>query len=420
MGATMVPKTVMMAVILMLMFCQLLPSFDAEKMMKEKCNPVMMDSAFIESKKWTALYYLDVDWNSNNFDALEYWFIDELASNQHLHVLVIQDKERDPAALYYIDEDHTPILLDELGEINMGDYQTLRDFISYGKEQYPAERYQLNIYNHGGAWMGACIDTTDQDQLTMDEFQRALSETGGVDMLVWVGCCLMGSLEAVYELRGLVDVSVGSEDLGMMDWWNNIFDDMCYIIRDNPTISTEEFGGKIVDLIGDNPNSVERYLTMSATDVNKIPELVASFNELSTKLLKEWLHGGMKQSIIAHRETYQLAQLQNYAEAFEVFDFKEFIEHLDKNELTEQVLHSFDSAVINHRHGWSRSRTNGLSIFFPDEMSPYSLSKIYNNKALYGTQAVGENLDFTTDTYWNEFLIIFVLSNVLFGNYISN
>ena len=377
------------------------------------------ESQSYEIKKWTALYYLDVDWSSNNFDALEYWFIDEIASNENMNVIVIQDKEYDPAFMYYINENHNMILLEELGEINMGDYRTLKDYIAYGKENYPAERYQLNIYNHGGGWLGACIDITDRDQLSMNEFQQALSETGGVDLLVWVGCCLMGSLETVYELCNLVDVSVGSEDLGMMDWWNNIFDDICNITRDNPNISTKEYGDMIVDLIDNNPNHWGQYLTMSAIDVNKISELVESFNDLSKNLIDQWFNGGMRQSIISHRATYQLAQLQNYAESFEVFDFKEFIENLDQNELTEKVLDAFDDAVINHCHGFARSRTNGLSIFFPDGISPYSLSRIYNNNALYGNQAVGENLDFTDDTYWNEFLILFVISNILFETYIK-
>ena len=393
-------------------------SIHAIKQYDENINEKDGEYQTCDSKKWTSLWYLDVDWPSNNFNALEYWFIDEIASNENCHVVVIQDQEHDPAFMYYINEDHNPILLDELGEINMGDYQTLKEFIAFGKENYPADRYQLNIYNHGGAWLGACMDTTDNDQLSMDEFQQALSETGGVDLLVWVGCCLMGSLETVYELRDLVDVSVGSEDLGFMYWWDNIFDDMCHIIRDDPDISTIEFGNQIVDLIAENPNSADQYLTMSAIDVNKIETLVESFNDLAIHIKSRWFIEGMKQAILAHRDTYQLAQFQNYAESFEVFDFKSFIEQLDQNSLTERVLQAFDDAIINHQHGFSRGRTNGLSIFFPDEISPYQLSKIYNNNALYGSQSVGENLDFTSDTCWNEFLILFVLSNIICGKFI--
>ena len=45
----------------------------------------------IETKAWTALYYIDVDWKSYNVDILETKFIDEIASGENLNVIVIQD-----------------------------------------------------------------------------------------------------------------------------------------------------------------------------------------------------------------------------------------------------------------------------------------------------------------------------------------
>jgi hypothetical protein len=386
-----------------------LPSLQAEIYFSEKTNTEDIQTISSVSKKWTALYYLDVDWYSNNFDALEYWFIDEIASNENLNVVVIQDMENDPAFMYYIDENHNKILLEEMGEINMGDYEILRDFISFGKENYPADRYQLNIYNHGGAWMGACIDTTDGDQLIMDEFQKALSETGGVDILVWIGCCLMGSIEAAYELRGLVDVTVGSEDLGFMNWWDNIFDDMCIILKENPDISTIELGESIVNFIDNNPNQASGYLTMSAIDINKIPLLVSSIDELARENVKKLFKGGYRNIRNAHDNTYQLAQLEGYAEQFEVYDLKEFIQNLDSDEKTSELLTVFDDAVITECHGIDRERTNGLSIFFPSTLSRYDLLKYYNNRG------VGTDLDFTKDTFWNEFILIYVMTNLLFG-----
>ena len=50
-----------------------------------------------------------------------------------MDVIVIQDKENELAFMYYIDEDHNIILLEEMGEVNMGDYQILKNYIEYGK-----------------------------------------------------------------------------------------------------------------------------------------------------------------------------------------------------------------------------------------------------------------------------------------------
>ena len=95
-----------------------------------------------ENKSWTTLFYIDNDY-LNSGDLLESIFIDEISSNQNLNVFVIQDKLDGPAFYYFIDENHDKILLEELGEVNMADSQTLRDFINYGKDHYPADRYLL-------------------------------------------------------------------------------------------------------------------------------------------------------------------------------------------------------------------------------------------------------------------------------------
>ena len=140
---------------------------------------------------------------------------------------------------------------------------------------------------------------------------------------------------------------------------------------------------------------------------------LSAFDDLSKDLVKKWFLQGFKKTKQAHDQTYQLAQIQGYAETFEVYDLKEFVENLDQNELTESVLTAFDEAVIINRHGQDRERTNGLSIFFPYWTSPYKLIRSYNN------QNIGKNLDFPKDTYWNEFLMRFVIINMIFGRFVN-
>jgi hypothetical protein len=360
-----------------------------------------------EPKAWTALYYLDVDWDSNNYDVLEQVFIDEICSGANLNVVVIQDMEEEPAFLYYIDENHTKILLEELGEVNMADYLTLRDFISYGKEYYPAERYQLNVYDHGGAWKGACIDkTSGGDIMTMDEFQKALGESGGVDLLCFVACCVMGSLESVYELHELCDVYVGSEDLGYMAWWDGMLGDMCFLLNNHSEFSTIKIGQEIIRLISDNHNMYERKVTMSAIQTDKVQPLVDAVDTLSKHLLRKWLRSSYWKVREAHENTFLLADYQEWAEIFELYDLKGFVQNLEQDQYANEVLTAFDEAVIAECHGAEKEGTYGLSIFFPDTPSEYDLAQIYKDK--------DEGLDFPRDTFWNEFLFIFILTNLIF------
>ena len=358
-------------------------------------------------KPWTTLFYLDVDYDSGNYDALEQEFRDEIASNENINVVVIQDKEHEPAFMYYIEENHSKTLLAEMGEINMGDHQTLSDFIAYGKEYYPAERYLLYIYDHGGGWKGACMDTTNNDILTMDEFQKALQETGGVDIIAFFAC-LMASIESIYELRDLVDVYIGSEDLGYGYWWDGVCGDMNQLLTTNPSLSTDEAGSELVEFFQDHPNIASDLLTMSAIKVEKIEPLVQEIHTLHKYYVTHWLqyYKPIKQ---AHEATYMLADYLQWAEIFEEYDLRGYLENLPQCSSTEKALQLFDEAVLTHVHGSERPDTYGLNIFFPSQISPHKLCREYREAGLA--------LDLPTDTCWNEFLFFFILTNTIFGRF---
>jgi len=136
----------------------------------------------ISRKNWTWMFYDDADFGEGHSDVI-YQFAEEAYSSDNINVIVLQDSRFDSAKIWYIDENHNMSLLEELSELNMGDYATLKDFINYSKVNFPADRYFLSVYNHGMAWEGACIDDTNNDTLIMDEFQKALSEEDGVDII---------------------------------------------------------------------------------------------------------------------------------------------------------------------------------------------------------------------------------------------
>lgn len=81
---------------------------------------------------------------------------------------------------------------------NMGDEATLKSFIKWGIETYPADKIGLIFWNHGGAMGGCCGDEQyGDDYLMNDEIVRAIraakSETGYTDKFEFIGydCCLM-------------------------------------------------------------------------------------------------------------------------------------------------------------------------------------------------------------------------------------
>lgn len=359
------------------------------------------------NKAWTTLYYLDADYSGGYADPLQQMLIDEINSTANVNVVVIQDTLNDPAFIYYIDENHTKILLEELGEVNMGDSQVLQDFLAYGKQQYPADRYLLWVLDHGGAWKGACLDETDNAiGMTLNNFQKALAATGGVDIICFLAC-LMSSIEAVYELRNDVDVFIGSEELAYFSWFDDVCGDTNQLLSDSPTLANDAIGSQIVHYFQENHNPPTNTLTMSALRTEAIASLATALDALVRDYTKHWLrsYGFIKN---AHNNTFLLSDLDEWAAVFEVYDLRGFLENLPSSALTEAALNAFDDVLITEVHGTDMEGTHGLSIFFQPRKSPYGLFRDYRDEN-YG-------LDFAQDTFWNEFLFLFILTNILLRN----
>jgi hypothetical protein len=358
------------------------------------------NSTFVKDKKtWTSLYYIDVDtanplWNIIfNLDVLERDFIDEIASAENLNILVLQDTIRGPAVLYYIDEHHNKSILEELGEMNMGDPQTLIDFINYAKEDYPSDRYQLCFSGHANAWYGVCPDDTSRgDILTPHELKQAFMETSGVDLLCFIGCCKMGSLEVMYELKDYCDVYIASEDDGYGPHWYGMIDDMCECMNTNPDFSTIQIGKQIVEFIHDNPNEYKNELTISAIRTDKINSIFETFKDLCSYLYNndETLYQTVKSA-------RNLTKDFNFIQDSYLLDFYDFINNYQAIETNSTILQFLNSIKLNlsdtiiaKYHGKNQNDSQGLSIF-------YSTNDMISKYGNY-------NLDFTEDSYWDELL----------------
>ena len=192
-------------------------------------------------KNWTWMFYDDEDFN-NAFEPLED-FAEEAYSGENLDVIVLEDTNYGPAKIWYINENHEHVLLEEWEEVDMSDSQTLQDFLEYGKTNYPATRYLLSMYGHGNAWKGACIDDTNGGGwLTMNDMQQALTNTNGVDIICFTAPCGMGALESAYELRDCVDVYIGSEASSGYGHWRGTITGICDMLNNNPDLSIIELG----------------------------------------------------------------------------------------------------------------------------------------------------------------------------------
>jgi hypothetical protein len=342
------------------------------------------------TKKWTFLLYDDADFN-DAYDPLDTYpgsgilpFYKLASSDANVNYLVLRDRIDTEACYYKIDESNNLVQLQRLGEQNMGSSGTLSNFIKYAKENYPAERYITAFYDHGGGWMGTCLDaSSSNDWLTAYEIESALSLSGGVDMVLFTAPCLMASVETAYQVRNTCDFYIGSEDLSGFLYWSEMMHSFDKLIKANPDISTEELAIKVIDLhsknIADNPT-----LTMSAVKTANLKELVEDMNDVFN-----YYRDHMNDFT-----TFTSGRLKTYH--LDYCDLKGLLVALFSQETNTDIkntlsgtIEQFDKCVVANSYGVNDFGSNGLNIYFPTQK--------YSDEVYYSPY--GDNLEFSQHSW---------------------
>ena len=359
-------------------------------------NPACTDGPCRE-KKWTLMLYDAADLN-DAYDPMGE-FCERVNSGSELNVLILQDTRDDSARIWYVDAGHAAKNVREMGEVNMGRSQTLLDFLEYSKQYYPAKRYIMAFYGHGRGWLGACRDASNgNDYLTMDEMRSALGGTGGVDLVLFTGPCLMAAIESVYELRECTDVYVGSEDLSYYCWWDYPMEDICRTLHENPEIDNYDLAVFIVEAILEDSDRWESYewgdeLTMSAVRTDRIAGPVNTLDSIAL----DYLNG--PERLRTCMDVAGPGMSTFYGQHPDICDLAGGILTAEGADTTRTLLESLrdgiGGAVIAECHGEAWSGAHGLTVYFPFESHSGSSD-------LYGSETLG--LDFTEHTNWDELL----------------
>ena len=171
-------------------------------------------------KDWTILVYMAAD-NSLSSAAVE-----DIAEMQEADIpgnvnLIIQVDfgpfNENPDARRFKIEGKNLKTIKALGEIDSGDYTELSDFISWGKEKYPAEKTALIIWSHGNGWMAGynkfCPDTQTGNfiNITEGELSSALRDANADFDILAFDACNMLSIEVAAEIYEYSDFILGSE-----------------------------------------------------------------------------------------------------------------------------------------------------------------------------------------------------------------
>jgi len=197
--------------------------------------------------QWTVLVYLNGDNNLEENALIDMNEMEEVGSTDDVHLLVQLDRSprysREDgnwagARRYRVEQDGNPHaisspVLEDLGSTDSGIPETFIDFVRWGVENYPADRYALVIWDHGWGWdmaaSGERKGVSEDDQtgnwlsVAGGDLTEILAEakdiTGQKLALMGMDACLMGTWEVATVVAPYADVYVGSQATESLDGW---------------------------------------------------------------------------------------------------------------------------------------------------------------------------------------------------------
>lgn len=297
---------------------------------------------------------------------------------------------------------------------NMGDGQTLYDFIDWAADAYPADRYILVLWDHGGGYNGVCFDeTADYDSLTIHEVNDALyayqQRNPGFRLdIIGFDACLMATYEMAAHMAGYADYMVASEELEPGLGWN--YEGWIGDLAADPEMSSADIAVSIADnfmaaCLADNPND---YLSQSVINLSAIPTLKAQLETFSSYLTDALENGQMPTISRSRQRMYSFGKFSDASS--DQVDFMSFLDATRQfaPNMASQLEATYRQCVYYSTGTDMFDYLTGMSLFLPgDNISEfienfdtyYDCGENYPNYSQfvygYATLLAGGNYQFT-------------------------
>ena len=397
-------------------------------------------------ESWLVMLYQDADDMILEEDIFfDFNEAELVGSSERVHIVSQIDRYASPdsfagdgdwssAKRYYLTQDQdlehiNATLLADLGEINMGDPETLIDFVSWSVETYPADRYALILSDHGAGWAGGWSDPDpDYQFFSMNDLDYALGQSlaqAQIDKFDLIGydACLMSQLDVYTVSAPYARFAVASEETEPATGW--AYTAFLQDLVADPKMDGRQLAVSIVDsyleqdqrIINDSARArltqgnteitaqdiLDLLLptaTLSAVDLAYIPEVNQALNEYARYMTT------VDQTRVAAARSYATSFTSPFGKDTEpsFIDLINF-SHILEYELGDSVnsdpgnslRNALSKAVVKNKIGDQIAGAQGISIYFPnasmytDEYGGYQVYTIANNR-------------FMNDTLWDEFL----------------
>ena len=356
--------------------------------------------------KWTYLLYMSADNNLEDEAILNFNQMEEVGSTEDVNIVLQLDRSPDwdetngnwtnTRRYYVLHDTDTEIinsqLLDDMPEVDMGNADNLRDFVVWAVTNYPAERYYLDVWGHGGGWRdGTCNDYSSGSVIDTDELGQALGEAETRSNVTLDGLgfdqCLMAQMEVFYEIKQYGDVLVGAESLIPAEGYN--YTRVMMPLAADPDMDASRLADVIVTTFFDEYGH-DNDRAHSAVDAEELDARLAPAFTRMAQLLRAHA-ASLRDEIKLARDNAQTYSTLDY------IDLGNFTEHLlltlpstewELRQAAIEVRENITTSVVAEDHGLGRGGSTGVTFYFPR----------------YGASWSYANIQMSAEGRWDEFL----------------
>ena len=382
--------------------------------------------------EWTIIVYADAD---DDILEADMWFdvneMELVGSNAQMNIVVQLDRavggfdgdsDWTDTRRYLVTRDNdvttiTSPVVENIGEADMGNPQTLVDFVTWSIQKYPAKKYVLIMSDHGAGWAEGFSDLDSGNTLSLPEITNAVAQVqqsmGGQKFeIIGFDACLMGMIEVFGSLYPYSNYMVASEEVIPATGWS--YTAWLQQLAQNPAVSGREVSEYIVStyIVEDTALTmtrssveiaqIEADTTLSAIDSAHVPELISAMNQFISTLAavdQEWVAQGRQYTrsyytVFDERLPSPYIDLVNFAEIMATTNDPAIVQ------ANEQLRTAAGNAVVAEKHGAGMAGSYGISFHFPIS-DIYVFTEFSDEAPLrYGIDAAS----FLEQSSWDEFL----------------
>ncbi len=251
-----------------------------------------------------------------------------------------------------------------LGSVSMTDPATLAGYIRWCAERYPASRYGLILWDHGGgsaSGYGYDEKFASSGSMSLVGLDSALKSAGIKFDFIGFDACLMATVETALTMSQYGDYLIASEETEPGVGW--YYTDWLTALGENTSIPTIELGQKIVDSFIDTCAQKCRgqLTTLSLVDLaeleHTLPDALEAFSLSTAQLIRNQQYQAVSNARSGAREFAKSSRIDQ-------IDLVHLAQNLGTPEgksLTDALL----GAVKYNRTSSNMTNAYGLSIYFP-------------------------------------------------------